>query len=376
MNSRQRMLAALRRQDVDHVPCCCFFSGSLAGPQYTWHERADSFDRIVNELGLDSYVRVSIDVSSHPDVSTRVWTEQRPEFDEPILNKQIDTPLGPLTATIRMTDDLPLRDDIRLVSDWNVSRYVKPWLETAEDVERFRYVYLPPTDEKIAHAKQDFTERKQLADEFSVITLGECGQGLTAAITLFGAEQAVLISMDQPEIIERYLQIEHEVTMRQATVLADWGVDVFRRNGFYETAAFWNPRQIEELLVPLLKQEIDVMHYGGAAVAYTVCTGVMPMLDILADLDFDAYHCIEPALGQQDMAIVAQKLCDRHAIWGGVSGPIHIGEGTEGTARQAVRDAFAWFGPRGLVLSAVPSLRAHWPWQNALSMFDEWKKFR
>ena len=89
MNSRQRMLAALRRQDVDHVPCCCFFSGSQAGPKYSWHERADSLDRIVNELGLDSYVRVSIGVSSHPDVSSRVWTEQRPGIDEPILHQPV-----------------------------------------------------------------------------------------------------------------------------------------------------------------------------------------------------------------------------------------------------------------------------------------------
>ena len=50
--------------------------------------------------------------------------------------------------------------------------------------------------------------------------------------------------------------------------------------------------------------------------------------DILAELDFDAYHSIEPALGNQNMSTVARRLCPRHAIWGGVSGPIHIGEGT------------------------------------------------
>ena len=33
-------------------------------------------------------------------------------------------------------------------------------------------------------------------------------------------------------------------------------------------------------------------------------------------------------------------------------------------------------GRRGLVLSAVPSIRAHWPWENALAMFDEWRRLR
>jgi hypothetical protein len=41
-----------------------------------------------------------------------------------------------------------------------------------------------------------------------------------------------------------------------------------------------------------------------------------------------------------------------------------------------VRDAFATFGKRGLILSAVPSIRAHWPWENALAMFDEWRRLR
>jgi len=76
------------------------------------------------------------------------------------------------------------------------------------------------------------------------------------------------------------------------------------------------------------------------------------------------------------MKVVAAKLGDRHAFWGGVSGPIHIGEGTPEIARQAVRDAFDTFGRRGLVLNAVPSIRAHWPWENALAMFDEWRRLR
>lgn len=164
--------------------------------------------------------------------------------------------------------------------------------------------------------------------------------------------------------------------MKRAEVLADLGVDVIVRNGFYETTDFWNPRQLEQFLVPLLREEIAAMKSGGAAVTYTVETGIMPMLDILADLDFDGYHAIEPALGHQDMKAVAEKLCPRHSIWGGVSGPMHIGEGTAESARQAVRDAFTTFGKRGLVLSAVPSIRPHWSWENALAMFDEWRKLR
>ena len=164
--------------------------------------------------------------------------------------------------------------------------------------------------------------------------------------------------------------------MKRAELLANLGVDVICRNGFYETTDYWSPSQIKKFVVPRLRREIEVMRSGGAAVIYTVETGIMPILDILADLDFDAYQAIEPVLGNQDMHTVATKLCDRHAIWGGVSGPMHIGESTPAQVRQAVRDAFEMFGTKGLVLGAVPSIRAHWPWENALAMFDEWRKLR
>ncbi len=376
MRSRDRMLAALRRQDVDHTPCCCFFSPSLKGPEYTWGGRADSLDRICNGLGLDSYVNVGVEASWHVDVTSRIWTEHPAGAPWPVLHKEIQTPAGPLCAAVQVTEDWPHGEDIPLNSDWSVSRFVKPWLETMEDVERYRYVQLPPPDETIGRAKKRFGVQKKIADDYGVITYAGCGMGLTAGIQLFGAEQGVMLSMDHPEVIERFLEIEHQATMKRAEVLAELGVDVICRNGFYETMDFWSPAQISRFLVPLLKLEIEAMRAGGAAVTYTVCTGIMPMLHILAELDFDAYYSIEPVLTGQDMKVVAEQLCDRHAIWGGVSGPFHIGEGTPEVARQAVREAFEVFGPRGLVLNAVPSIRAHWSWENTLAMFEAWREVR
>lgn len=376
MTSRERVKGALLRQDVDYVPCSCFFSPSLAGPQYTWEGRADSLDRIVNGLGLDSFVGAGVGHSVHPDVTGRTWTEGRSEDGWPILHKEVTTPDGPLTAKVKVTEDWPHGEDIPLNSDWNVSRFVKPWLETMEDVERYRFLQMPPTDATIAGARERFAAAKKIADEFGVITYAGCGMGLTAGIQLFGPEQGILLSVDRPDVIERFLQIEHGANLARAEVLADLGVDVICRNGFYETMDFWSPGQIKQMLVPLLEREIEAMGSGGAAVIYTVCTGIMPMLDVLSDLDFDAYISIEPVLTGQDMKAVAAALCDRHAIWGGLSGPIHIGEGTPEGARQAVRDAFETFGPKGLVLSAVPSTRAHWPWENSLAMFDEWRLLR
>ncbi len=376
MTSRERMIAALRRQDVDYVPCCPTFSPSLVGPEHTWKGRADGLEQIVNSLGLDACVRFSLEPSRHPDVTESVWKESVPGERWPIVHKRFDTPAGPLTAAIRLTDDMPQREDVLIYDDWNVSRFVEPWFKTDADLDRFQYLHLPPTDADIVQARERFLAAKALADRYQVITYATVGKGLTGTLQLWGATQAILVSMDRPDLMERYLEIEHRSNMRMAEVLSGWGVDVMRRNGFYETTDHWSPAQLRRFVVPQVKEEIAAMRSGGAVTAYTVETGIMPILDILADLEFDAYDAIEPALGHQDMKVVAAKLGDRHAFWGGVSGPIHIGEGTPEIARQAVRDAFDTFGRRGLVLNAVPSIRAHWPWENALAMFDEWRRLR
>ena len=376
MTSRERMLAALRQQDVDYVPCCPSFSASLLGPGYSWAGRAESLPQVVSDLGLDAVVNVSMEPSWHPDVTATTWRESAPGERWPILHKRIDTPAGPLTAAIRVTDDLEHPDDLPLHSDWNVSRYVKSWIQTEDDLARYQYVRMPPTDRDIAAAHGEFMERKRLANSLGLATHASIGAGLTHGLQLFGPERAIIYSMDRPELIERFLEIDHAATMRCSEVAAGWGVDIIRRNGFYETCDHWSPGQLRRWLVPRLRREVSAMGSGGAVTTYTVCTGIMPMLDILAELPFDAYHSIEPALGNQNMHAVAQRLCSKHAIWGGVSGPIHIGEGTPEVARQAVRDAFSVFGSRGLVLSAVPSTRAHWPWENSLAMFDEWRKLR
>ncbi len=156
-------------------------------PEQTWPGRADTLDRIVNGLGLDACVDVGVEASCHPDVKARTWTDRSPDEHWPILHKEIMTLEGPLTAAVRITEDWPYGNDIPLNSDWNLSRFVKPWLESMEDVERHRYVHLPPSDGAIARAQEHFAAQKKVADEYGVITLAGCGMRLTPALQLFGA---------------------------------------------------------------------------------------------------------------------------------------------------------------------------------------------
>jgi uroporphyrinogen-III decarboxylase len=125
-----------------------------------------------------------------------------------------------------------------------------------------------------------------------------------------------------------------------------------------------------------LREEIATIHKAGAKVVYTMCTGVMPLVPAIKKLDFDCFFGVEPALGNQDMKVIAKEIGGSKAIWSGLSAPIHIGEGTPDIVRKAVREAFDTFGKTGFILAPVPSVRPEWPWENLTAMIDEWKKLR
>ena len=383
MSSRERMRAAIRREEVDYVPLSTHFSESQSAERKlrTWQQGnahgEHALRHQVEELGLDPVVYLHVSPGQHPEVTSRVWEEEASGNPHPILHKEIATPAGPLTAAVRRTEDWPHGTDVPLQSDFCVSRFVKPWLQTMEDVERWAYLHMPPGEREIAAVQEEAKRVGTWAKRWNLALMTPIGYGLTAALQLFGVDM-IYVSMDNPEVVDRFLEIEHQTTMRRLEIALDpaLGVDIVGRNGFYETTDFWSPGQLRDFLGKRLRAEIGLVHGAGRVCSYTVCTGIMPILDYLTELPFDAYLSIEPVLGNQDMKVVAQKLGDCKCIWGGVSAPVHIGEGTPEIVREAVREAFETFGRKGFILHAVPSIRRQWPWENVRAFIEEWKRLR
>jgi len=375
MTPKQRLLAAMRREEVDYAPCAPIFWSSPTQPGYEWASDAERLEVCIDRLGVDAVVHFGIAQAANPRVAETAWEEQVEGEALPVIHKVIETPAGRLTATVRKTEDWPHGTDIPLMSDFVVSRIVKPWIETHADLDCFEQVWLPP-DMTVARVRELIRPTRTLADRWRVPISLPTGYGWTLALSLFGAERAVLASVDQPDLLDRLAEIDHRVTVRKIELGIAAGVEVLHRNGFYETTDFWSPAQIERHLLPRLQREVGLGHQAGIPSVYTVCTGIMPMLGQLRRSGFDCFYGIEPILGNQDMSVVARELGADHCIWGGLSAPTHLGRGTPEDVRQAVREFYRLFGKRGTILMATASIRPHWPWENVLAMVDEWKRCR
>lgn len=377
MTSKERIIAALKRKDVDYTPCApVWWSQGKEGFEWARGSKEKYLEKVVNELGLDTFLSFSIPPSYYSGITQKTWIEHPLGEEYPLIYKEIDTPKGKLKAIIRQTDDYPYGKEIPFMDDFIVSRYIKPWVESIEDVEKFGYVYLPPRNKTLKKAKERFLKLQKLAEKWQIPIIGSAGMSLNSAIHLMGVEKAIISSIDNPEIINRLLEIIHSTNRKILEAMLSWGVKIVIRNGWYDTTDFWSPEQYKKWVMPQLKKDIDLAHSADSIFIYQACTGIKPLIPFLKELNFDCLLEVEPVLGHLSMREIKEELGDKKSFWGGISAPEHIGRGTPDEVRKAVRKAFSDFGHRGFILKVVPSIRSIWPWENVLAMIDEWKKIR
>ena len=379
MTSRERVLAAIARRPTDYVPCSPAFNPLTPQQrigrrwQFPWgNSRFEMVDYCVRELGVDPLVAIPVG-GFYPDqdVTSRAW------LDGDLLRKVWTTPAGDLEASVRYDARWPHGRDIPMFDDFNVGHFAEPWLKTPADLECLRHILLPlRTAEQLAAARFAVAEARRQADEFQLATFSAVGAGMTGAMQLCGATEVCLMTREQPDLLDAYLELEHQLNLRHMEIAMDMGADIIRRNGFYETADFYGPKTLERFLGQRLRREIQTVHEAGRLIAYTIHTGVMPILDHLASLGFDNLSGIDIAFEGVDLRAIREKLAGDKSFWIGPSSTYHMWSEDSEVVRQAVREVFEVFGHTGMLLGPGVSAHSIMPWKNTLAMIDEWKKLR
>ncbi|NQU11722.1 hypothetical protein HQ590_13085 [bacterium] len=375
MTSRERILAALRRQPVDYVPCAPFFNFQ------DWPQRVgrrwqypfgpsvpETLEYVVGTLGLDQVVTIAWGWFPEASVTVDRWVE------DAVLHQRIVTPSGAIQAAVRLEPDWPHGFEIPLFSDYLPAHGVEPWLKTAADVECLRHLLLPPRSKQdLERIRFEYRAAKRLADRYQLATCFYFGLGLTGALQVFGAEAAPVLAAEQPELIEAYLELDHQWNLRNYEIALELGADFVRRNGFYETADFYSPAMLERFLGPRLRREIDLVHQAGRPIGYTLLSGYQPLLDYLSGLGFDCLICPDVFLRDGDARALQEKLGAQVSFWTGPSDTVHLPWEKPEAVRAAVRRVFEVFGKTGLLLTPCSSSKAVFPWANIEAMIEEWR---
>jgi len=377
MSSRERVMAAMRCDEVDRVPCSVSFNPLYPRQRTSWNfpwpQSAEIEERTayqVEELGLDQVVGMGLSACRHTEgVTSRVWV------DGGVLHKAWDTPAGELHASVRRDELWAHGEDIPLMSDFNVGHFITPWIETEQDLECFKHVMKwDETGRAQAAARAYYDRMRRLADRYDLALVVQFGEGLTGAMKMFGAEPLCMMVLENPALVDAFVEYEHQINLKGIELVGEWGAEIISRNGFYETADFYGPAMLEQFVGGRIRREANAARSAGLLTRYTIHTGIMPILDYLASLTVDSLFGIDIAFEGVDMGLVRDRLGANKSLWTGPSSTYHLWSGPQAT-REAVRQVFEVLGDRpGFVLSPAVSAHSIMPWESTLAMIDEWKK--
>lgn len=378
MTSKERILAALKMEDVDYVPCAPFmnFQHWVQRKGKLWQfpfgpSEYETADYLVNSLGLDYFIGFSF--KNYRDEGVKEKVVER----DGLIHKYIYTPSGTLHASVLPDGNWPHGFDIPIFDDYLPSHCKEFWIKTKEDVECFRHLINPPrTEAQLDHERYRFKEAKNLADQFNLPLLFSHGLGLTGAISMFGPANVCSLVLDEPELIDAYLEYDHQSNMEHYERAVELGVDIVRRNGFYETCDLFSPQILKNMLGNRIKEEAAYVKKHGIPFTYTILSGINPILDHLEEMDLDCMVCPDIFLGNTDGPLIAEKLKGKMSFWTGPSDTVHMPYDDTEAVRSAVREVFEVFGKKGLILTACSSAKAVFPWVSFMAMRDEWLKLR
>ena len=374
MTSKERLMAAMRREEVDYLPCSIYFNSNLRVRGYDLMNPADRV-RLQADLGCDGVVDIVIPSTLGPEVETRTWLKDVPDQDYPILYKEYRTPAGTLRMGVRHTPDWPHGTDI-IWDDHSASNLYEPLIKTADDVDAFEYLWQPPAQSDLNAAKDSIENALGLARDYGVAVRGYAGGGLATLLFVMGAENAVMFAVDHPQAFKRLAEIDSKANIGRIRLCAQAGADFVKRFGGYEQTNFYNPTIFKEVVVSLLSREVKAAHEAGLLIYYRVVTGMEPLLDEIASIGFDCIEGGEPHLSGCSLEMWHDAFAGKAASWTGISTPVLLGGDDPQTVRREVRHCADVFGKRGFILGVTNSIRNHFPWENTLAMIDEWKRIR
>lgn len=333
MNSRERVLAALRREEPDRVPYC---------EEYVSRPFAERL------MGWGSPLSESVDLEGN---------EYTIEEAKALARRlKLDNITFLLRAPV-FAEKSPGQDGILY--------YGHGLIRSAADLDQVR---LPdPLDDRLYRAAEEFAAQK---DEFSAWFNTRIG--IFSTMLSLGLEGFSLALYDDLPLIERLLDMYTDWIEAVAERACQLGFDVFvSTDDFaFKTAPFFSPAVFRELVLPRYRRVAAkitlpwLLHSDG---------NIMPFLDDLLSVGIAGAHPMEP--GAMDIRAVKRDYGDRLCVVGNVDLNL-LSLGTPAAVTDEVRELIRDVAPGGgYILSSGNSLTGYCLAENVVAMSEAVQRY-
>ena len=188
----------------------------------------------------------------------------------------------------------------------------------------------------------------------------------------------MLLYFDDRDMLEelvRTFNSYNQAIMRRAL---EAGVDmIFDAWYNFSLSVGWSPEQWKEIVLPHIRQNVELTHEFGAIYHYYDDGKMDKTLEHLADAGVDVVDTLTPPpLGDVDLRSAKSRVGDRVCLKGNVEVVTVILQGQPEDIRRAVQEAIEIGAPGGgFIMASSDSIRPETPWENVKAYFDAAKEF-
>jgi uroporphyrinogen-III decarboxylase len=169
------------------------------------------------------------------------------------------------------------------------------------------------------------------------------------AAELFGIEPLIMAAFDDPVWVHEFLAILRDRKLASIASMEGARYDLIELGGGSASSTVISPTLFTEFVAPYDSELIAEAHRAGQRVVYHTCGGMMPLLELIADMTPDAMETFTPPAlgGDVDLNAAKARIGDRVCMIGGFDQFTHFQDCSPAETRRAVRDCFEAAGEGG-----------------------------
>lgn len=230
-----------------------------------------------------------------------------------------------------------------------------------------------------AYAERTHREIRDRLDNFAAgdpdgdptVLILETGAGLTETYWATGLEWFSYLMVDQPDLIEEWLEARNQAELRRVAAIADpelLPIVLTYDDIAYKNATLFSPAWLREHWVPRLKRLVDAWHARDTTCLFHSDGNLWPVLDDLVAAGIDGLNPLE-VLADMTVGKVRERYPDLF-LTGGVDVSQLLPLGTPEEVREVCRQNIADADGRGYFLGSSTEL--HWgvKLENAIAMYE------
>jgi uroporphyrinogen decarboxylase len=307
LTSRERLLTAIHNETPDRLPCQVH--SWMSYYLQTYLGGRDQFQAYAHFPGMD-WVIYESPRFIYADQDLANWQIARVDLGQDrdgsiSWQERIETPKGTLTHSFTRNE----------ITSWTTEYLIK----SERDFEIWE-VYVPVPERvdwsPIVQAKERIGEKGIVRGGFFGFGQGSPWQDFC---TLYGTQNAIMATFDQPQWVHHCLDALLEKKLRVIQRAGRFELDLVETGGGAGSSTVISPKLHREFCLPYDRQQHEALHNAGTHIVYHLCGGVMPLLETVAQNGADGLETMTPPAmgGDCDLAEAKRRVGDRLFFIGG-----------------------------------------------------------